>query len=106
LGITNGIESRTAEAVHRGAGHIERQAGQQRAHARDVAVVFAGLVGAAENHVAHGLPIELGMALHQRAQRHRAKVVGAHRRQCTAIAAERRANGVADEGMMHGGRLR
>ena len=37
-----------AQAVHGHAGHRLRQARQQRRHARDVAVVLAGLVGAAE----------------------------------------------------------
>ena len=37
-------------------GTLERQAGQQRGHARHVAVVLAGLVGAAVDHVVDGLP--------------------------------------------------
>ena len=54
-----------------------RQAGQQQRHARDVAVVLAGLVGAAEDHVVDRLPIDAGIALHQRLQRDGAEIVGA-----------------------------
>ena len=73
------VHPRTAQAVDRRARHADRQPGQQRRHARDVAVVFAGLVGAAEDHVAHGLPIDARVARHQRLQRDRTEVVGTHR---------------------------
>jgi hypothetical protein len=43
------------------AGHALRQAGQQRGHAGDVAVVLAGLVGAAVDHVVDGGPVQLGL---------------------------------------------
>jgi hypothetical protein len=52
----DGIHARTAQAVDRGAGHFDRQAGEQAGHARDVAVVFAGLVGAAVDDVFDGWP--------------------------------------------------
>ena len=58
--------------------HFVRQAGQQQRHARDVAVVFAGLVGAAVDHVVDRGPVDVGIARHQRAQRDGAEVVGAH----------------------------
>ena len=47
--------------------------GQQQRHARDVAVVLAGLVGAAEIHLVERRPIELRMPLHQRLERDRAR---------------------------------
>ena len=47
-GRAHGIQPRSAQAVDRGAGHLDRQARQQARHVRDVAVVLAGLVGAAE----------------------------------------------------------
>ena len=34
---------------------VDRQPGQQQRHARDVAVVLTGLVGAAQNHILDGL---------------------------------------------------
>ena len=40
-----------AQAVHRLARHFDRQPGEQRRHARHVAIVLARLVGAAEDHV-------------------------------------------------------
>ena len=42
--------------------HVDRQAGQQRRHAADVAVVLAGLVGAAVEQVVDGGPIDAGIA--------------------------------------------
>ena len=82
-------------------GHLDRQAGQQRRHARDVAVVLARLVGAAEDHVVDGRPVDVGLALHQRPDRDGAEIVGAHAGEAAAVAADRRADGVADEGFPH-----
>ena len=45
--LAEGLEARRAQAVHGHTRHRRRQPGQQRGHARDVAVVLAGLVGAA-----------------------------------------------------------
>ena len=45
------LEARCAEPVHGHARNLDRQAREEEAHAGDVAVVLAGLVGAAENHV-------------------------------------------------------
>ena len=47
----NGVQAGTAQAVNGAGRHFLWQPGQQAAHARHVAVVFAGLVGAAEHHV-------------------------------------------------------
>jgi hypothetical protein len=86
--------------------HFFRQTREQQAHARDVAVVFAGLVGAAVKHVGDRSPIDFGVARHQRAQRNRAEIVGAHRGERAAVAAEGRAHGIADEGLVHARCLR
>ena len=96
------IEPRAAQAVDGCAGHLRRQAGEQRGHARHVAVVLAGLVGAAVDHVGDRLPVDPRVARHQRPQRNGAEVVGAHRRQRAAVAAEGRADRIADVGMGHG----
>jgi len=66
-----------AQAVDGGAAHFGRQAGQQRRHARHVAVVFAGLVGAAKI-TSCSAPSRAWMARHQRGDWHGAQVVGAH----------------------------
>src|SRR6218665_29341 len=104
----DGIEPRATQAVDGAARNLQRQARQQAAHAGDVAVVFAGLVGAAKQHIGHGGPVNLRVARHQRAQGNGAEVVGAHRAEGTAIAAERCADRVANKGLVHGfvGRLR
>ena len=47
-----GVEGRAAEPVDRRRRHRDRQPGQQHRHPADVAVVLAGLVGAAPDHVA------------------------------------------------------
>ena len=94
------VESRPAEPVDGRARHFQRQSGQQRAHARDVPVVFAGLVGAAVDHVGDGLPVDARVARHQRGQRNGAQVVGANAGERAAVAAEGGANGVADEGVL------
>jgi hypothetical protein len=96
-GDADGVHARAAQAVDGGARHVLRQTCQQQRHARDVAVVFAGLVGAAVDHVVDGAPVDFLVALHQRLERYSAKVVGTHRRQRTRIAADRRANRVAQE---------
>ena len=78
------------------------QAGEQQGHAGDVAVVLAGLVGAAEDHVLHRFPVHAGVALPQRLQGHGAEVVGADRGEAAGVAADGGADGVADEGVGHG----
>ena len=50
------------QAVDGAAGHFHGQAGQQAGHAGDVAVVFTGLVGAAEDDVGDGGPVHAGIA--------------------------------------------
>ena len=83
------------------AGHVGRQPGQQHRHARDVAVVLARLVGAAEDDVVDRSPVDAGIALHQRLQRNRGEVVGAHGRQRAAVATDRRADAVTEEDVVH-----
>ena len=92
------IESRSAQPIDGGAAQFERQAGQQRRHTRHVSVVFTGLVGAAVQHIADGLPVDFLVAFHEGTQRDGAEVIGPHAAEGTAVATERRADGVADEG--------
>ena len=100
-GQAHRLHARAAEAVDRGARHARRQTGQQRRHARDVAVVLARLVGAAQDDVVDRRRIEPRMAGEQRLDRHRRQIVGPHRRERPAIAADRRAQRRADEGLGH-----
>ncbi len=74
---------------------------EQAGHAREVAVVLARLVGAAEDHVVELGPIDARIALDQRADRDRGEVVGADVRERAAIAADRRPDVIANEGFGH-----
>ena len=65
-----GIQTRAAQTVNGGAGNRLRQPGQQRRHARHVAVILSGLIRAAEDHVIYALQIELRVTRQQRTQRH------------------------------------
>ncbi len=80
------------------------QAGEEHGHARDVAVVLAGLVGAAEDHLVERAPVHAREALHQRDDRDRREVVGPDGREGASVPAEGRADGGADEGVSHGRR--
>ena len=77
-------------------GTRDRQAGEQQAHARDVAVVLAGLVRAAEEHVVDAGGIGAG-APHELGDRDRAQIVGAHLGQRAAEPPDRRPNRVDDQ---------
>ena len=96
------VHATSAQAVDGGARYFWRQAGQQGGHAGHVAVVFAGLVGAAIEHIADGGPVHARVARHQCLDGNRTQVVGAHRRERAAVAADGRADGVADVGLAHG----
>src|SRR6185312_2200145 len=77
------------------------QAGQQQAHARDVAVVFAGLVGAAEKYFVDLPGIQPRVTRQQRLQRHRAEVVGTDAGERAAVAADRGADAIDNEYVAH-----
>ena len=80
------------------------QAGEDNRNVARMSALLAGLVRAAVDHVDDGGPVDLGVACHQCTDRDRAEVIGAHRTQGTAVAAERRADGVDDVGVVHGSR--
>jgi hypothetical protein len=83
------------------AAHRNRQAGQQQRHPRHIAVVLAGLVGAAIDHVIHRLPVEPRVSLHQFLQRVCREIVGPHRGENAAESADWRSHIVANEGFGH-----
>ena len=78
-----------------------RQAREQQGHARDITIVLAGLVGAAEINVIEARPIGLGVARNQRPDRHSREIVGADLGERAAIAADGRARRIADENIPH-----
>jgi len=71
-----------------------RQVGQQRGHPGDVAVVLAGLVGAAQDHVVQGVPVDRGQSVGQAAQDVGGQVVGPYGGQRAPVPAERGADPV------------
>ena len=100
-GVADRIEAGGAEPVHGDAGHMIRQAREQRRHARDIAVVLAGLVGAAEHDLVERGPVDVRIALDQRPDRDRGQIVGAHLGERAAVAADRRADRIAQEDVAH-----
>ena len=99
--IADGVEARGAQPVDGEAGDRLRQPGEQERHARDVAVVLAGLIGAAEEHFVEPRPVGLGVAGDERLDRRGREVVGAHLGERAAVAADRGAYGIADEDVAH-----
>ena len=97
----DGVQARTAQTVDRRARHLDGQPGQQRGHAGDVAVVFAGLVGAAQDRIVQLFPTHAGIAGYQGLDGHGGKIIRPHGRQGAAVAAEGSADRIADIGM-HG----
>ena len=95
------IQTGATQAIDRRPRHLNGQAREQRGHVRNVSIVFACLIGATIEHVSHQRPIDAGVARHQRPDRNRAKIIGAHRSEDAAVATERRADGVTDEGFIH-----
>src|SRR5262249_27414032 len=96
-GVADRVETGGAEAVDGEAGDGIGKSGNQQGHARDVAVVLAGLIGAAKHDLVDRRPIDVGMALEKRLDRHGGKVIGAHLGERAAVAADRRAHRIAEE---------
>ncbi len=99
--LSDRVEPRGAKAVDRHARNGVRQAREQERHAGEIAIVLARLVRRAENDVLDPFG-ETRMAAHQLANRDRREVVGAHGRERAAVASDRRADVIADEGFGHG----
>jgi hypothetical protein len=99
--IADRVEPRSAQPVHRNARNGIRQAREKKRHARNVAIVLAGLVGAADNHLVERRPVGLRIALHQRPDRDGGEIVRPHLRQRAAIAADGGAGGVAEKYVTH-----
>ena len=100
-GVADRIEPGGAQPVDSDAGDFVGQAGQQQRHAGDIAVVLAGLIGAAENDFVEPRPVGLGVAGNQRLDRNRGEIVGADLGERAAVAADRCARGIADEHLPH-----
>ncbi len=75
--------------------------GQQGRHPGHVAVLLAGAVGVAEDHLLDRLRVQPGRAVADGAEDDGAEVVGAYAGQPAAELAERGADGVVDERVAH-----
>ena len=96
----DGREPRSAQPIERDAGDRVRKPGEQRSHAGDVAVVLAGLVGAAEVDVVDGRALQ-ARALDRGSDRDPCEVVGTDGGERTAVPADRRAHRGDDDGARH-----
>ena len=96
----DGLQAAGAQAVDGVARHLVRQAGQQRGHARDVAVVLAGLVGGAEDDLVDGV-VGDARALERGAEDEGGEVVGTGVGEGAAIAPEGRADAADEKGIGH-----
>ena len=56
-GLTNCFQTRSAQSIHRHRRNGFRQTGQERCHAGNIAIVFAGLIGATEDNFIHRTPV-------------------------------------------------
>ena len=72
------VEAGRAKPVDGDAGNAVRQPGEQQRHPRDIAVVLAGLVGAAEIDLVDLREIDFRIARDQRLDRLRREIVGTH----------------------------
>ena len=93
-----------AQPVDRHAGDRLGQPREQHRHARDVAVVLAGLVGGAEVNVLDLSGVDAGTA-HRLADHNRRHIVWTDVRECAAIAPDRRAHRRQDYSSTHASRL-
>ena len=100
-GCAGGVHAGAAEAIDGGAGDFLWQAGEKQSHPGYVAIIFAGLIGAAVDDVVEGGPICCGIAGDQGADRDGGEIVGADCGEGAAVAAEGSANGIADEDFVH-----
>ena len=98
--LRDGFEARGAEAIHRHARHRVGKAGEQRGHPRDVAVVLARLVGAAEDDLIDAAGVETMTGDHGH-EDVTGEVVGAHVAQGAVVAADGGTQRVDDEGVGH-----
>jgi hypothetical protein len=96
------LQSRSAQAVDGHSRDGDGQAGQQRAHARDVAVVLPGLVRATGHHLVDVNAVDTG-PLHQRPDDAGQQIVGPHPPQSPADLADRRPDSVDEKRLGHAG---
>ena len=110
LGITNRnrvccggerLQAGAAESIHRLPRNLNGVASNKERHARHVAIVFAGLVGTAQDHIVDvgGVDAAPGDDCFKDGG---GKVVGANASECTAVATEGGAQRLNDPGLLQG----
>ncbi len=95
-GLDDGLHSGAAQPVHRGAGHGDRQSGEQHGHPGHVTVVLARAVGVAEEHVVDAGRVELRCTGDEGGQYPGGEIVGTYAGQGSAVPADRGAYGIDD----------
>ena len=95
------LEPGAAQPVDGQPADLDREVGEQQRHPRDVAVVLAGLVGAAEDDVLDERRVDAG-PVDDGAQHERREVVRPDARERAAVAADRRADGLDDPRLANG----
>ena len=78
-GVDDGVHSRGAEPVDGFAGDCDWKSGEEKSHAGDVAIVFAGLIGAAQDNVSDLVGGNFRVSPHELGDGVRGEVVGANR---------------------------
>src|SRR5882757_6475493 len=96
-GSSHGIHPRRTETIDGRAGDGIGKARQQKRHTSYVAIVFTGLIGAAEKNFIEARPIDFRIAPQQRANGNGGKVVCAHRGENPAEPPDWSSNRVANE---------
>ena len=95
------LQPGAAQPVDGQAADLDREAGEEHRHPGDVAVVLAGLVGAAEDDVLDERRVDAG-AIDDGAQHERGEVVGADAGERAAVATDRGPDGLDDPGLADG----
>ena len=90
------LQAGAAQPVDGQPADLDREAGQEQRHPGDVAVVLAGLVGAAEDDVLDERRVDARRDRRRRAGRGAARSSGRTARERAAVAADRRADGLDD----------
>ena len=108
FGIANGdgvcsggecLQTRAAEAVHGLPRNFDGVAGNEERHARHVAIVFAGLIGTAQDHIVDVGGVDAA-ARNDRFEHGGGKVVGANASERAAVATEGGAQRLNDPGLL------
>ena len=100
-GRVDRLQARPAQPVDGQPADLDREAGQQDGHPGDVAVVLAGLVRAAEDHVLDQAGVDAG-AVDDGPKHQRGEVVGPDAGERPAVAADRGTDRLDDPGLAEG----